>query len=295
MIRDSNEIIADYIDDIFPHFAHADIAVDHARSIVVRPADFDRVMGLVRARVDIPKTLRASAHVDVGADTVTFSSTTPLNSGAKDVFSVTTQFYVKSPTVEKRIIVNQGNYDFQQDNMARMRFLLEYDGHPFDQFVYSSWGIPALVYNRDGEMIVYLQAADTDGSVEVKEWLYARKPNCPEGSRYVWRIQSEEFYRRLVFEPAGDGSVNIQRQFIVKGISAGDYERQRHIIEVVRKVSHNRMKIKGEDTVGQVEPVFYVTREGVKKRVNLSVRDHHDLVVEINEPASAYPILIESE
>ncbi len=277
------------------------------RSIAVRPPDFEKVMTLVLARLDVAASLKARQQVEVNERSVTFISRQPLlmfkplsgplltlasNKPINDeslTFIARTQFLVDSPTIEQRIFLSQGK---DRDDKARMRLILRHDGEPFQNFVYSGLGIPMQIYDRSGEMFIYGQAVGADGTVDVKEWIYARRPNDPQGSRYRWTIKSEEFYRRLVLASGKDGHVDIQRQVVVQGVDPLDYAKQRHIIEAIHKAAPGKFYISGEDIIGRMPPVFYVDREGRRKSANFVLNGHNELVIEINEPANNYPLLI---
>lgn len=271
-----------------------------SQGIAVRPSDFDEVMDLIKDKVDIRAATRMPVQVQVGGNSMAFISRQPLfnkkslpagflESEDDKFFIVRTIFLFGTPTVEKRVIISQG-----PEEDARLRFILENGDEAFEQFLYDGLGLPMQVYNRSGEMIVYMQAAAPGGTVEMKEYIYARRPNCPRGSRYVWDVKSEEFFRRLVLKPADKGAVDIQRQVIIREVDANDYDHQRNIINSIHKIMP-QAHIKGEDTIGTIEPVYYITREGQHKKAEFVLQGRDKLIVQINEPASSYPLLIESD
>ena len=271
----------------------------HADTIAVRPPDFEQAMRLISGRMNLNKVV--PPQVDVNDQSVIFTSRQPLRNKQPvpegeqkieedDFFIVRTQFFTKSSTVEKRTISSQGREDG-----ARLRFTLKEGPERFEQFFYDGLGLPMQVYNRSSEMIVYAQFTKED-TIETKEWIYARRPNGPKGSTYHWKVRSDEFYRRVVFAAGEKGEVNIERQVVVQGIDAHDYARQRRTIDSIHKVGGpGGFYIKGEDVVGKIPPVFYITREGKRKSASFELADRNELVVRINEPPGSYPLLIESE
>ena len=273
-----------------------------ADPIVVRPADFDQVIALISSRVDARRVATLAPKVDASDEAVVFMSRQPLlvkkavpdgqeRTERDDYFFVKTTFFVKTSTIEKKVWVSQGT---DRDDEVRLRFTLSNDRKAFEQFLYSGLGIPMQIYNRGDDMFIYCQSLSDKGAVDMKEWIYARKPNSPYGSRYHWKVVSEEFYRKLILEPDPSGVVDIKRQVIVQGIDAHDYVKQRHAIDVIKKVGKGQFSISGEDTIGQVQRVFYVTREGKKKAAQLRISNRNELEIQINEPAQSYPLLIES-
>jgi hypothetical protein len=275
-----------------------------APAIAVRPVDFDHVMHLIQDRMGTYKSVFTPAQVDINENAMTFVSRQPLRVKAlgppplpgepKDpndnFFTVSTQFLLKSPTVEKRVFISQG-----PNEKARVRFVLRHEAQAYEQFLYRGLGVPVQVYNRAEEMLVYFQTTDVNGTIDMKEWIYARQPNCPQGSRYTWSVKSEEFYRRLVLEPGEKGTVDIQRQVVIKEIDAHDYAKQRHVIDVINRSGLKNFHIEGEDTIGKILPVFYITKEGKRKPAALRLDGRNELTIEINEPAKSYPLLIESD
>lgn len=269
--------------------------------IFVRPQDFDQVMTLIRGQVNWPSSFKPP-QVDVNDRVLTFISRQPLQVKSEpppgepreetdDFFIIRTQFNLQSPTVEKRVMISQG-----RDEEARFRLILRPDGQgAFKQFLDTDMGFPVQIYDRAQEMVVYAQVPDASGGAELKEWIYARTPNCAQGSRYSWMLTSEEFFRRLVLMPGPEGTIEAHRHVVIQGVDPLDYAKQRHIIETIHKAwPSGKFHIRGEDIVAQIPPVFYVTREGRRKRADFDLAGRDELVLQIHEPASSYPILIES-
>ncbi len=271
-------------------------------SIVVRPDDFDAVMALIDQRVDLRRAAKFAPKGGVSGNKSTFGpwvalavKKTPrkgqVHPKVDDKFIVYTVFMVKSPTIIKRVQISQGH---GRDDKAMLRLVLDDERQPFDNFFHTRLGVPMEIYNRPGDMFVYLQAPTGPNAIEMKEWIFARRPNCPEGTRYRWKVISEEFYRRLVLEPGKDG-VKIQRQIVIQGIDPNDYAKQRHAIASIKKVMQNKVYISGEDTIGTIEPVAYITREGRRAWAQYRILNRDVMEMIIHEPPQSYPILIESD
>ncbi len=261
----------------------------YADNIPLQPHDLELVLKIIAQRNN-GLMLKDEASVDINDVAVTFSS------GAKDHFNVKTQFYLHTSTIDKRISISRGDKDLKDlDMSARIRLTLDNEGRSFKQFLYKGWVVPVYVYDREEDMFIYVQTKDGKGGVVTKEWIYARKPNCPQGSIYSWKVLSEQFNRRFVFEADENGAVRLKRQVVVAGIDPNDYDKQRHAVDLIHKVSKGEWYISGEDVIADVPSVIYQTKEGVRKKAAFNIQNHNSMVEVIHESAANYPLLIESQ
>lgn len=235
----------------------------------------------------------------VNDNAVIFTSQTPLVTpidSARDpdrkeqFFSLSTIFLRKSPTIEKRMHLQLG-----PEEIARMRFVLKQPGQTWlTQSMYQEDNQGWQVYESPTDIYFYAQTQSAPEQIEVKEWIYAEKPNAPGGSEYSWKFFSEEFDRFLEFESQPDGSVALQRYPMVKYVKADDYKEHKRLIGVVREaMKEAHPYIHGLDRVGTVLPVVYETREGIAKKGAIKVDDQKNLTVMVREPESSYPLLID--
>jgi hypothetical protein len=205
-------------------------------------------------------------------------------------FSVSTIFLRQSPTVEKRVHIRQG-----PEEMSRMRFIYTLPRKNDRLFQHTVQNEDQLwqIYEGKNDIFFYTQTVTGNGEVQVKEWIYAERPNAGRKSVYEWKLFNEEFNRFLEMEAQEDGSVAILRHVKVSGAKDDPAEHKR-IVKVVREALKKvTIRIHGEDKVGEIQPVKYWTSEGLEKTGTFSVRDSTALVVLVDEPASAYPLVID--
>ena len=88
--------------------------------------------------------------------------------------------------------------------------------------------------------------------------------------------------------------MEIQRQMVVGGVDANDYQKQRHVVQAVKgALKKVKLHIAGEDVIGKTEPVYYWTREGVPKIGSMRLVGNQVLEVIIKENPQAYPLMID--
>lgn len=236
---------------------------------------------------------------EINENAVIFTNQIPLDSpiesfrdpdNKKQFFGVSTIFLRKSSTIEKRVHVEIG-----PEEIARMRFVLNQPDKPaFNQYVFSDAGQGWQIYESPTDIYFYTQITLPNGEIQVKEWIYAIKPNSAQGSEYHWKVFSEEFNRFLELEAEPDGSVALQRHVMVKYVEAGNYQEHKRIVAVVREALKDvPLYIHGEDKIGRVLPVTYLTREGIEKKGVLEVNDEKNLTILVQEPPSSYPLVID--
>ncbi len=229
--------------------------------------------------------------VKASSEAVVFTSTIAARKSTGHTFVVTTKFLRRSSTIDKYVEIIQGE---EPDDMVHMRVALDNQGQAFKQTLLDIKGVPVQVYDRPQDIFAYMQSAGRDGKIELKEWMYARQPNCLQGTCLRWFIKGDDFNRRLIFDVNQQGKVDIQRQMVIAGTGPMDYQKQRHVIEAVKKVLKNmNVHIAGEDVVGGVQPVYYWTKEGVPKIGRMRLAGKEVLDVLINESPEAYPLLID--
>jgi hypothetical protein len=241
----------------------------------------------------------AKATTEITDNAVIFTDVLPLNKPVdsprdpdkkKQVFSVSTIFLRQSPTIEKRVHINQGPED-----LSRMRFIytLPKSQKRLDQSTVRNENQLWQIYEGRDDIFFYTQTVTKDGEVQVKEWICAERPNAKNKSVYEWKLFNEEFNRFLEMEPQPDGSVAIRRHVKVSGAKDDPAEHKR-IVKVVRQALKKiPIYIHGEDKVGEIQPVRYWTSEGLAKTGAVSVENGVDLVVSVDEPSSAYPLIID--
>jgi len=143
-------------------------------------ADFKELIAAIKAVSGLEGTSSAIGKpvVTTSPQTTTFSSTQPL-------VSLKTSFLRNSATIDESIQVNQG------PESKNSRFILDNEGRPLEQALLSWQGMPVQVYDRQDETFAYMQMPDNGGGVSIKEWIYARQPNCAEGTCFNWKINGD--------------------------------------------------------------------------------------------------------
>lgn len=222
--------------------------------------------------------------------------TTPVDSWRdpdkkQQTFEVRTTFLRRSAVIEKRVHVRQG-----PEEIARMRFIYRpadqkgiMPQHTFKDDI-QAWQI----YEGQKDVFFYTQEASPNGEVQVKEWIYAEAPNQTEGSLYDWDVYLEEFNRFAELEMDKDGSLVIKRHVMVGGVDPKDKMEQKRVVAVVKEAMRNiPIYIHGEDVVGRIQPVRYWTKEGIEKQGTMTLGGPTRMSVAVNEPASAYPLVID--
>ena len=150
-------------------------------------ADFKELMTAIKAVSPAEgsaqdQRLRSSVSenpvVKIGPQTITFSLTQPLA-------FVQTKFVRDSGTIDESVQVKQGL------ETKCTRFILDNENKPLAQALLTWEGHPVQVYDREDETFVYMQMPDKSGGIKLKEWIYARQPNCAQGTCLNWKIEGE--------------------------------------------------------------------------------------------------------
>lgn len=209
----------------------------------------------------------------------------------QQTFEVRTAFLRQSPTIEKRVHVRQG-----PEEMSRMRFIYR----PADQkanmpqYTYQDDAQAWQIYEGGKDVFFYTQEFSDNGEIRIKEWIYAETANNAKGSFYDWDVVGEEFNRFVELSADKDGTVAIRRHVMVGGVEPRDKTEQKRVVAVVKEAMRNiPIYIHGEDVVGRIQPVRYWTKEGIEKMGIMTVSGPTRMTVTVNEPASAYPLVID--
>ncbi len=226
------------------------------------------------------KAARPLDSVEVDPHKVVFIS------NGKDI-NVRTTFLRHSPTVEQDIYIEQ----FLPKDSVRLHLTLDGTRENFKQFFLRDEAVPMQIYKGKDDILMYMQEADGQGGVDTKEWIYALRPNCPQGTCFNWKVAGEEFSRRMVFEEGGDG-MELRRQMTVPGVNPKDYKQQRRVISMVQDFLKG-VYISGEDKIGRVKPLYYWTKDGIAKQGHLRGKNKNTLEARVNEKSENYPLLID--
>ncbi len=250
---------------------------------------------------DIPPALMPAIKAIMvkaqGDETVGLSNTEVKVNYSKDVFScqikiplngkdlsISTNFYRKTPTVDKKVFINYDTTSYMFTGLLKNAKM------PFKSVVYTEGALQWLIYDNDVDVIAYRQHAKDKDTIELKEWIYARKPNSKYGSRYEWQYKS--MGRNVVLESAKDGSVSLYQEMVINGIDKNDRKKRDQVMTTVKKALPD-YKIMDKMLTAVLEPVTYWTNDGIKKQGKYKILDQKTLTVIIDEPATSYPLLID--
>jgi hypothetical protein len=197
---------------------------------------------------------------------------------------------------------------------------LQTNGRSYQRIVRKVNGADALVFFNDEEAFVYTQESKPDGESELKEWIYAFKPNADRGSQWTWVLKSEPWQWPLTVEMDENGDAVVSRNMPFAGIPIAGKARSQYMLDVMIKFKKGEPVKKYfpfSERVVSVPAVRYFNREGTVRpadvrAVNISVDDdskpppkvgldfnrwdeHWRTTYQINVSANAdeYPLLIE--
>jgi hypothetical protein len=234
-------------------------------SVTVAPRDMDDIL----RRIDqYQKTrgvvLKDKARVRLKDGRLFFASTA--STGLEAMVSFTD----KSSTVEKHIKLKSASNEYA------FKVILDNDGRTFSHIITQINGADALVFFSDQEAIIYTQSTGEDGGIELKEWIYARRPNSPRGSFYRWFFKPEMWQWPLTLELGGQGQVGVFRNMPLSGTPFSDKKRREHVAQVVRK-TFEKYKIPVyfpfHEQVAGIPPIIYWNKEGQERQADVRIND----------------------
>jgi hypothetical protein len=217
----------------------------------------------------------------------------PLPDGRPLRLKITTNFYLTSPTVDKRVFIDhpRGSYTFST-HLQSVGGKAVRRGSPaaFRNQTMERNGRWWLLYDNSTDAIAYNQAASDQDTVELKEWIYARRPNSASGSRYDWTFGA--MGRRVRLSDMGEGRVGLHEEMLVSGLDNNNEAERQRIINVVHTALPG-FYIDQSPLTAVLEPVVYWTADGQKRQGRYEITDRNTLGITIDEPARNYPLLID--
>lgn len=209
--------------------------------------------------------------------------------------SISTSFFRKTPTVEKQFII-------QSPRMSYLfRAMLDSTGIPGslpDSLASKKFSNETLqlgdqwwlIYDNDTDVIAYNQGEGEDSSVELKEWIYAREPNAPTGSRYNWSFSA--MGRRAHIKPVDDKRVGVHQDIVINGLAPDNEKERERIIGVVKKAMPYAYVLESPLTA-VLEPVVYWTNDGIKREGRYEITGRNTVSIAIDEQKKNYPLVID--
>jgi hypothetical protein len=226
--------------------------------------------------------------------TVDASNVKPRNNEKPPRLNITTNFYLNSPTVDKRVFINHPKavYTFSAflDRVGG-EAIREGTARAFKAEALERNGRWWLIYDNGTDAIAYNQSARDSQTVELKEWIYARSPNAAGGgSRYDWHFGA--MGRRARLSDMGEGRVGLHHEILVSGLDNNNEAERKRILGVVRTALPG-VYIDEAPLTAILEPVVYWTADGEKRRGRYDITDRNTLSITIDEPSRNYPLLID--
>jgi hypothetical protein len=161
----------------------------------------------------------------------------------------------------------------------------------FSPSVYEGKDEDTKTYFGQNEIVTYSQSKqiENEKKIQLKENIYAKKPNNQNKSTYVWKLEGTG-NSSITLKPQEDGSIQVVENMQVAGVDPKDKDRQKKIMDTVSEAMNS--KIDGEKTIAIIEPLTYVTKDNIKKNIPYQITDD-TITIEIEENEKSYPILID--
>lgn len=255
--------------------------ITHAEDI---PNELSKAVSAIMAYAQHDETFGLTdneINVNYSKDIFSCKIKMPLN--GKDL-TISTNFYRKTPTIDKKFFIDYDTAHYMFTGLLKNKNL------PFANYVYTQENLQWLLYDNSVDVIAYRQHAKDKDTIELKEWIYARKPNSKKGSQYQWEYKS--MGRNVVLENMPRGQVGLYQEMVINGIDAKDRKKRTQVLNTVKKAMPD-YKIMDKMLTAVLEPIVYWTNDGIKKKGRYKILDNRTLNVEINESASNYPIIID--
>ncbi len=178
--------------------------------------------------------------------------------------------YRRLPSIHKHIhLEHLGN---QVKFSLQLRFPLKMSDVQSIQVGQQQW----LVYSSATDIFIYKPAMTVDGKFALKEWIYALKPNCNQGSCYQWHLMPDLWEWPITLEGNTTEGVGIFRNMPVNGVSFSDKARRAHVARSVGVIAKKwNAYFPFHEKIAEIMPVDYWTKEGVKLRGSTAVSDYN--------------------
>jgi hypothetical protein len=191
-------------------------------NITLKPAGLEKILQKIAARQG-PGTVSTNdaAQIVIKDGQIIFLQ----HAGKVDT---AVSFSEGSPTIVKHFRL-QAAHDQYQFNVA-----LKYNGKGFGRVVEKINGVDALFLFNDTDVFVYTQRL-SNGQFKLDEWIYAIKPNAPDGSRWEWVFRSVPWEWPLTLQMDVNGQTQLNRQVPVIGIPIDKRAKDQYMLPVMVK------------------------------------------------------------
>ena len=258
----------------FPLFCVSLLYASIARAdMAVEPKDLPNILQSISQRqLENSAPPSASAEIIIKDDIIAFMQHSG-ETGAAATFSE------KSPSIGKHVRLKLGADE------CTFSATLQSPG-PYTHVIKKINGADALVFFNDEEVFVYTQTTDSRGIIELKEWIYARKPNVPQGSQWVWNFKAEPWDWPLTLDMNPDGTAKVNRHTPTPpGMPIDIRPRYQYMLNMM-------LKFKGGDPVkkyfpfsgevSSIPPAVFWNKEGIKRQADIGTLNMSQ--VNINKP-----------
>ena len=227
------------------------------------------------------------------------------------VLNAATYFSENSPSINKHIGLKLGDEDYA------FSVALENFDKSFSHSVVKINGHDALIFFNDENVFVYTQAPGEDGHIDLKEWIYARKPNTPTGSVWQWNFVADQLQWPITLGLDAQGQAKIYRNVPISGFPIATPTRYKYMMEMMLKPFDTVKKFfPFQEEIATVPNIKYRTQEGIEHqaeigvlntsakndlldkqghRMNFKAWDQHwqsELKISIKASPQEYPILV---
>jgi hypothetical protein len=174
----------------------------------------------------------------------------------------------QTPSIDKHFQLKDAH-----DSYA-FEVVLQYDGQAYQHTIRSINGVDALLFFNDTDMFIYTQESGDGGNLELKEWIYALKPNTAGGSQWQWIFKSEKFQWPLTIEMGDNGVATVNRHLPFAGIPIDAKARSQFMLDTMVKFKKGdpiKKYFPFSEKVVSMPAARYSTREGVDRPADISV------------------------
>ena len=179
---------------------------------------------------------------------------------------VDTFFNDASETIAKHIRLKQGESEYA------FSVTLQKNGKAYRHDIQKVNGADALVFFNDEEVFVYTQTAGQDGRVELKEWIYARRPNTATGSVWQWDFVADQMQWPLTLEIDDAGQTKVNRHVPIAGLPIDIRARYNYMMQMMLKpVDDIKKYFPFQEEMASIPPIKFWTLEGLERQADITV------------------------
>ena len=241
--------------------------------VAVVPPELDKVILKIEERQNGLQVPATAAKIVVKDNQIVF--VLPLGKKGPVYFDE------QSQTIDRHVYLNN-----DRDSYA-FEVILHNEGQVYHHVVRPIHGVDALFFFNDTEFFVYTQTTGDNGSLELKEWIYALKPNVENGSRWEWVFKSEKWHWPLTIEMEKNGIATIHRNMPFVGIPIEDKARSQYMLDMMIKFKRNEPLKKYfpySEEVVSMPAARCLTNEGVSRVVDIDVQNLSVISADIPKP-----------